>query len=87
MQVAGSRLNATANNTANMNTQGYRRYEAQGMEAPDGVKVHVRRSAERGANPVGDAIELKGAYLMYVANLKVVDRADEMLGQTMDLLA
>jgi flagellar basal body rod protein FlgC len=87
MQVAGARLNATANNTANWSTDGYREIEVHGVEDAAGVKPQIRRAPNPGGDPVANALELKGAYLMYRANLVVVDRADELLGQTMDLLA
>ena len=87
MQVAGARLNATANNTANLNTEGYREYEVQAVENESGVKAKVRRAPQPGADAIGNAMEMKSAYLMFVANLRVVERSDEMLGQTMDILA
>ena len=87
MHIAGSRMNAVANNTANLNTDGYREYEVHGIEDEGSAKPQVRRSPNPGADVVGNAIEMKSAYLMYMANLKVVERSDEMLGNTMDLLA
>ena len=87
MHVAGARMNAVANNSANLNTEGYREYEVHGVEDQGSVKTQVRRAPTSGADVVGNAIEMKSAYLMYMANLKVVARSDDMLGATMDIIA
>ena len=83
----GLGMNAVANNTANLNTDGFREYEVYGVEDQGSAKPQARRSPNPGPDVVGNAIEMKSAYLMYMANMKVVERSDEMLGSTMDLLA
>jgi len=87
MQVASTMLDASAHNTANMVTEGYREVDARGVETQSGVKVHIETSPTEGVDPVRAAVDRRFSALMYRANLEVVKVADEMLGETTDLLA
>ena len=71
---------------ANMVTEGYREVDARGVETQSGVKVQVRTLNREGVDPV-KAVDRRFSALMYRANLEVVRVADEMLGETTDLLA
>ena len=87
MNVASRMLDASAHNTANMVTEGYREVDARGVETSEGVKVHIRTSPTEGVDPVRAIVDRRFAALMYRANLEVVKVADEMVGETTDLLA
>ena len=86
LNVAGQRLAASAANTANVSTEGYREVEASGVEEPGGVKVQIRRRAQPGVNLVKNAVDQRLASTTYQANLAVVKVADDMVGETMDLI-
>ncbi len=87
MNVASRKLDTAAHNTANMVTEGYREVDARGVEAQGGVRVHIRTSQTTGVDPVRAVVDRQFAALMYRANLEVVKVADEMVGETTDLLA
>ncbi len=87
MEVASQKLNASAQNTANMATEGYQEVDSHGVEMRDGVRVHTRQKSEPGVDPVKAVIDRRFSATMYSANLAVVKVADEMVGQTTDLLA
>ena len=87
LNVAGQKLAAVANNSANMVTEGYREVDVNGVESTEGAQVHIRRKARPGVDPVTIAVDGRIAELTYRANLVVVETADEMVGETMDLFA
>lgn len=85
--MAETQVAAAAHNTANQQTEGYHRVRASGVEtAQGGVRVELSQAAESGAQPVGDVLTLKQGAALYRSNLAVVDTADKMLGQTVDLI-
>jgi flagellar basal body rod protein FlgC len=86
LNVAGHRLAASANNTANVSTEGYHEVEASGVEEPGGVRVHVRSRSRPGVDLVKNAVDRRLAATTYRANLAVVKTADDMVGETMDLI-
>lgn len=87
VKLAETQVAAAAQNTANLQTEGYHRVRASGVEtAEGGVRVELSRAAESGAEPVGDVLTLKQGSALYRANLAVVDTADKMLGQAVDIL-
>lgn len=86
MRLASAKVAASANNTANMLTEGFARGQADGVAAPEGG-VEVSLSSlppEAGPDPVGEIIEQKSAAVLYRANLKVLKTTDEMLGEILD---
>ena len=87
MNVASRTLDTSAHNTANMVTEGYRELDARGVETQSGVTVQIRERPREGVDPVKAAVDRRFSALMYRANLEVVKVADEMLGETTDLLA
>lgn len=94
LALAGAALAASAHNTANATTEGFRRVRATGAEAAGGG-VEVRLSREppapgEVARPPGDgvrdAIDRRSAVVLYRANLAVVRAGDDLLGELIDVL-
>lgn len=85
INAAQTRLNASANNIANMNTAGFRRDEVSATAAAGGgVEVTVAKSETVGTNLVQDVVEQKLAVLEFKANVQVLKTADQMLGTLLD---
>ncbi|MEE2758085.1 MAG: hypothetical protein VYA30_15610 [Myxococcota bacterium] len=86
LRVAGSKLDAVAHNTANMMTKGVRQTDVNGVESPAGVQPQVTQRTEEGIDPVSVSVNRTVSALTYTANLAVIKTADEMLGETIDLM-
>ena len=90
LQAAQLRLDASANNVANMNTPGYRRQVVAQEEAADsaGVRATVQRAqeAERVALEK-EAVEQMSATYAFKANLQTIKAQDEMMGSLLDVKA
>ena len=83
--MGAAMLNATAHNSANMNTEGHRDLSVTGEEQSEGVVVNIRRAQAEGYAPVNNAINLMTARVVYQANMQVIKTADEMQGELTDL--
>jgi flagellar basal body rod protein FlgC len=78
--AAETRLEATAHNVANMQTERYRPLRATSIEAPaNGVRVTISREAREGADMVRDAVERIAAVAAYQANLAMLRSAEKSL--------
>lgn len=85
LQVAQQRLNAAAHNTANQQTEGFRRHDVQAQAEPQGgVTAQTRRADAPGADPVADVVAQKSAGYAYDANLKVLKTEQKMQGSLLD---
>ncbi len=85
LNAAQTRLNASANNIANMNTEGFRRDEVSATAAAGGgVEVSVAKADTVGTNLVQDVVEQKLAVLEFKANVQVLRTADQMVGTLLD---
>ncbi len=88
MRAAQTRLNASAHNVANMNTEKFRRQEVTNNEnANGGVTTQLRKASEEGAAPETDMVaqlQAKNAFLM---NLSVFKSSDKMAGALLDAKA
>jgi hypothetical protein len=86
MRLGAEKLAASAHNTANATTEGAPRLQANGVESPDGgVAVSVTAlPPESGPDLIADTIEQKSAVVLYRANLRAVQTAEEMLGEILD---
>ncbi len=81
LQSAQTRLNASANNVANVQTPGFRRDEVQAEANPaGGVNTRVDKAAETGVNLEQEAVEQMSATIAYKANLQVIKASDRMAG-------
>lgn len=87
LELARARLDASAHNTANALTDGFRQVRVTGAEAADGgVEARVSRASAPGADAVADVVERKSAAVLYRANLSVIRANDTLLGEVVDLV-
>jgi flagellar basal-body rod protein FlgC len=103
LQYASTRLQATASNVANVQTDGYRVRRVTGSEAPSGgVEARVRIDGRAGVTTVdsnGDTtvrsnvdldremVDSREAVYIYAANAAVLRRYDDAVGFFLDKLA
>ena len=90
LQAAQLRLDASANNVANMNTPNYRRQVVAQEEAADsaGVRATVQRQQEaEGVALEKEAVEQMSATYAFKANLQTIKAQDEMMGSLLDVKA
>ena len=90
LQAAQLRLDASANNVANMNTPNYRRQVVAQEEAADsaGVRATVQRQQEAECVALEkEAVEQMSATYAFIANLQNITAQDEMMGSLLDVKA
>ena len=90
LQAALLRLDASANNVANMNTPNYRRQVVQQEAAADsaGVRATVQRQQEAEAVALEkEAVEQMSATYAFKANLQILRAQDETMGSLLDTKA
>jgi flagellar hook protein FlgE len=81
-------LAMTANNIANVNTDGYRaqRVERGGSEAAPAVEVAADSQGYSDVDLAAEIVHLKTYEVGYEANARVLSVSDRLLGELMDLL-
>lgn len=88
MQAAQSRLQVSAHNIANLNTQGFNRQEvAQSAIPGGGVLTQVVGAAGAGGEPEVDVVRQLQAKNSFLASLSVFKASDEMIGTLLDTSA
>ncbi|UCU99189.1 flagellar basal body protein [Acidovorax radicis] len=90
LQAAQLRLDASANNVANINTQGYRREVVAQEEVAEsaGVRATVQREQDsQGVALEQEAVEQMSATYAFKANLQTIKTQDEMMGSLLDVTA
>ncbi len=88
LQAAQARLNSTAHNVANAQTEGFQRQQTTGQALPSGgVQTQTGRVPQPGADLAQDTVERISAAYSFQANLKTVQTADAMLGALLDTRA
>lgn len=93
MQAAQTRLNVTAHNVANVQTEGFQRQRVEQTANAEtgGVTARVTRpETATGQNVdalVEDMVEQKMAKNTYLANLQTVKTEQEMMGNLLDIQA
>lgn len=90
LQAAQLRLDASANNVANMNTPGYRREVVAQEEVAESVGVRATVQREQDAKGVAleqEAVEQMSATYAFKANLQTIKTQDEMMGSLLDVKA
>ena len=87
LNVAERKLASAAHNAANMNTEGFHSQRVSGIEESAGVRTVTETRSKVGVDPVNIAVETTSASRTYTANLQIIKAADDLLGETMDLLA
>jgi len=88
LSAASLRLDASANNIANVQTPGHRR-DMVIQEAQDGggVATRIARSPQPGSDLAGDMVEQMSAAYAFKANLRVIQTQDAMMGTLLDARA
>ncbi|KQP22476.1 flagellar basal body protein [Pseudorhodoferax sp. Leaf267] len=86
MQVAQQRLQVSAHNVANVQTEGFRRQEVEQQALPDGggVQARTERAAEAGPSLVTDMVGALAAKNSFLANLAVFRTVEQTLGRLLD---
>lgn len=86
MNAAALRLSASANNSANQLTKGYKRASVVQTELlQGGVSTKISKLTAEGADPVADAVDRIGAVYSFKANIVTLRVADEMTGTVLKL--
>lgn len=81
LQAAQTRLQVSAHNVANSQTEGFRPLQVdQSTQPGGGVSTQVLRSSQPGAGPEGDVVAQLQAKNAFLANLRVFKTNDAMLG-------
>lgn len=85
MNAAQLRLGGSAHNIANALTPGFRRQVVvQQSVAEGGVSANVTRSPSAGAALAEDLVGQMSAGYQFVANLRVIQTQDRLLGALLD---
>ena len=58
----------------------------EGVETKSGAKVQISTRSRSGTSPVEQSVERRIAAVTYSANLAVLKVADDMVGETIDIL-
>ena len=90
LQAAQLRLDASANNVANMNTPNFRRQVVQQEATADsaGVRATVQREPQaEGVALEQEAVEQISATYAFKANLQTIKAQDEMMGSLLNVKA
>ena len=86
MQAAQTQLQASANNIANLSTDGFHRQEVvQSEQAQGGVTTSVQRAADAGSDLTSDVVTQLQAKHAYLANLAVFKTSNKMAGALLNL--
>ncbi|ALV07239.1 flagellar basal body protein [Roseateles depolymerans] len=86
ISAANERLRASANNIANLNTEGYRRerVEAQTTDS-GGVSTTVTKLPTPGQDLATDVVDQQAAAYTFIANLKVLQTQVRAEGALLDI--
>jgi flagellar hook-associated protein FlgK len=88
MNAAQTQLNASANNVANAQTEGYKRQEVQQTpQAEGGVSASVVASSQSGPALETDLVNQLQAKNVFLANLAVFKTGNAMAGALLDTKA
>jgi flagellar hook-associated protein FlgK len=85
MNAAQTQLQASANNIANLNTEGYHREEVAQSEQPQGgVSASLVRASQAGSDLESDVVTQLQAKNAFLANLAVFKTDKKMKGTLLD---
>ena len=88
LAAASTRLNASAHNVANAQTEGFRPQRVtQQASVPAGVQASVVPSQAWGTDLATELVEQMSTALAFKANLQVIRTSDRMLGAWLDTRA
>lgn len=83
-----TRLNVTANNVANMNTEGFRPSEATTSESANGgVSATIRHLEIPEVDITKEMVDLIITEIGFKANLKAIRTEDDLAGSILDIKA
>lgn len=79
------RLDSSAHNIANLQTDNFRRQEVTQQSQPQGgVKADIRRADVAGNALAEDVVQQLGASYAFIASLKVIQTEKKMMGSLLD---
>ncbi|WP_313571281.1 flagellar basal body protein [Comamonas terrigena] len=84
LQAAQQRLNASAHNVANQQTEGFRRQHVAQQAVPEGGVTAKTVRGQQGVALEQEAVEQISASYAYLANLQVLRTNDRMQGALLD---
>lgn len=86
LQAAQLKLNSSAHNVANMNTEGFRSVtvEQEAVEPQGGVRTRTGRAAQENVALEKEAVDQMEATYSFSANLQVMKVQDRMMGSLLD---
>jgi flagellar hook protein FlgE len=85
MNAAQMQLNASANNIANMNTDGFKRQQVSQTAQPEGgVSTSITTASTPGSSLTEDVVTQLQAKNAFMANLAVFKTHDKMAGALLD---
>ena len=85
MSAAQTALQASAQNIANLNTDGFRRQQVQQSSMPGGgVSASLSRTTEAGPSIETDLVALLQSKNSFLASLAVFRAGDRMMGSLLD---
>lgn len=88
MNAALLRLDSSAHNIANLQTDNFRRQEVvQESVAQGGVKASVKQADVPGSSLVEDVVQQHSASYAFIASLKVIQTEKKMMGTLLDVRA
>lgn len=88
MNAAQTRLQSSAHNIANLNTQSFQRQEVtQSALAEGGTRAELSRADSIGANLETDMVQQLQAKNIFLVNLSVFKTSNAVLGSLLDTLA
>lgn len=88
MQAAQARLHVSANNVANSQTEGFRADRVRQQAQPGGgVIAQVDQLPSTGVDLLEERVEQLSAAVVFKANARMVNTADQALGQWLNTRA
>jgi flagellar hook-associated protein FlgK len=86
LSAANERLRASAHNTANLSTEGFRRERVEAQTtASGGVQTDTTRVPAPGTDLAAEVVERKSATYAFVANLRVLQTQMRAEGALLDI--
>lgn len=86
LSAANERLRASANNVANLSTEGYRRERVEASTTEDGgVATTVTKLPQPGADLEADVVQRQSATYEFIANLRVLQTQMRAEGALLDI--
>ena len=89
LQAAQLRLDSSAHNVANMNTNGFKRQTVAQEPVPDlgGTRASLGQAGDEGVALEQEAVEQMSATYAFKANLQALKTQDAMMGALLDIRA